>query len=183
AVVGQELLTLMLSEHLGGALQRCAMPTLASNLAAPGLGLRTDVGKVDEGAALPEATLDVGNEPFGVRFIAWMTHAGRIDQEATCLAVLQKPAGDAWFKCIRSGDRSGEVIDDQAFGDAMEEGPRGLEPRDDLLERLMQQWPDERVAAVGQHHRQRPDPLTCAGLGVRQRTQSSEIHLGNLGWC
>jgi hypothetical protein len=149
AVVGEQMLALVLVEDFSRVLLGRAVPTLASDLAAPGRGLRAHVGEIHEGAALPEATLHVRDESLGVGFIARMTHAGRIDQKAARLAVFEKAARQPRLQCIGAGDRGRKVIDDQSFGDALEESPRGLQPANDLLERLMQQRPDERVPTEG----------------------------------
>ena len=60
---------------------RGAVAALASHLEAPGGRLSAHVSQVDEGAALPEATLHVGDEPLRVRLIPGPPHPGGVNPE------------------------------------------------------------------------------------------------------
>src|SRR5207248_2737949 len=139
-----------------------------------------DVIEVDERATLPETLLDVLDVALNLGFILRMTHTRRVDQEATRLAVFEKSARRSWLQQVRSRDRRGKVIQHQAVWRPAEEAPGVFESVDDLVERLAEQWPDERMATVRQDHYQRPHQLAALRGWVDEHTQATEVHLGDL---
>src|SRR5450759_1043381 len=112
-------------------------------------------------------------------FILWRPHASRVQNQTARLAVLDTRARWSRVERVRPTYRGREVVHDQADGDAPEESPRFLQTLDRGFHRLLDQWPEEAVAAVDQNHQEPPDHLAVAGDRVDERPQLAEIHLGH----
>ena len=63
---------------------------------------------------------------------------GRVDNEAPALGVFQEATGEDGMKRVRRRHRGREVVDDQVFGNAAEEGPGRLQPSDDVFQLLVE---------------------------------------------
>ena len=81
---------------------------------------------------------------------------------------------------VGSGHRGREVVDDQVFGNAAEEGPGRLQAGDHLLQRLTEGGPEKAVPGVDQHHQQGPHHPPAARLLILDVAQAAEVQLCHL---
>ena len=110
------------------------------------------MGQVLEIAALEEALPGVLDAAFHHGLVSWVTHPGRIGDEAPMLGVLQEATGQAGVQGVSASHRGGEVVDDQVFGYAAEKGPGRFQAGDHFFQLLAVDRPQEAVPGVGQHH-------------------------------
>ena len=122
AVPGDQDRLLLVQEDLQGLATSGSVDAHSGDVAAPAGRFRTEVGQVPEIAALEEALPGVLDAPLHYRLVLRVTHPGRIGDEAPVLGVFQEAAGQAGVQGVSAGNRGGEVVDDQVFGNAAEEG-------------------------------------------------------------
>ena len=156
------------------------MDPQSGDIAAPALGLISDVGQVLELAPLEEALAGVLDIALHFGFVLGVTNSGRVDDEAPMLGIFQEAPGEDGVQRVRRGHRGRAVVDDQVLGDAAEEGPGRLQASDDVLQLLVAGGPQEAVARVAQHHQQSVYRAATAGRGVVDQAQAAEIHLRHL---
>ena len=83
-----------------------------------------------EAGALEEAFPGVGHAPFHLGLVPGMPHPGRVNEEAPVLGVFQEAPAQARMQGVRPHHYGGEIVDDQVFGHAAEEGPGRLQSGD-----------------------------------------------------
>ena len=167
AVVRQQVSAFFIFEDHQWQLVRGAVVALAGDLEAPRSRLAACVGEVDEGAALPEAPARVLDKSLDLGFVPRPPHTGRVQQQPARLAVLHKRPRRTRVERISARHRGREIIQDQPLGAALKECPRLLQPFDGGLHRLVDQRPQEAVAAIRQGDAQTPDPLLAARFRIR----------------
>ena len=128
------------------------MDALPGDVAAPDLGSRAAVGEVDEGRALPPALACVPNTVFHMWFVTRRPHASWIQNQTPRQAVLPESTRRSGGEGVGPSHRGRKVVHDQADRVTPEETPRLLQPFDGCLDGLLDQRPEEAVAAVDQHH-------------------------------
>ena len=179
AVPGSQGLALLVQEDLQGLAAGGAVDAQSGDVAAPALGLISDICQVPEPAALEEALPCVLDAALHHGLVFGMAHPGRIGDEAPILGVFQEAPGQAGMQGVSSGHGGGEVVDDQVFGNTAEEFPGRLQANDHLIQLLAVGGPKEAVPGVGQHHQQCPYCLPFAGFLVLDEAQPSEVQLGH----
>ena len=94
------------------------MDPLARHFHTPPPGLFSGIGQISEAAALPQPFPDVLHIPFGVGLVRWFPYPRGIGDEPARLAIFEEGACVHRVECVSPGHRGGEVVEDQASGDA-----------------------------------------------------------------
>jgi len=179
-VEGLELALLLVAEDLQRHLPRRPVEARPGHFQAPGGCLPPHVGQVQEGATLEEALPNEGHRPLHVGLVLGMAHPGRVGDEAPELGVLQKAPGQLGGERVGPSDGRRAVVQNQVLGDTGEEAPGGVQPLDDVGQGLVDEGPDEHVAAEREDDDERPDHQPVIGLDLDQRAQSPKVKLGEL---
>ena len=95
-----------------------------------------------------------------------MFRHGGVDDEAAILGVLKEDAVQARRVAIGPRDGRGEIVDDEAAHDAVEEGPGGFEALEHSAEILPQADGQKRVATEAQRDKQSIDAAAPRGIGI-----------------
>ena len=116
AVPGSKGLALLVQEDLQGLTAGGAVDAQSGDVAAPADCFRTEMGQVPELAALEEPLPDVLYAPLHLGLVLWMTHPGRIDDEAPVLRVLQEATGEDGMQRVSAGHRGGKLSTTRYLG-------------------------------------------------------------------
>src|SRR6185437_11163074 len=87
--------------------------------------------------------------------VLWMLNARGVAEHSARLHVLRKRASQRWRRRIRAHDHRRRVVGDDALHDAVEEPPRRVEASADVVDRLRERRPHERVPAEHERHDER----------------------------
>ena len=180
AVPGMQGLSFRIQEDLQGLTPGGAVDAPSRDISTPACRLIPEVSQILELSALEEALAYVLDTPLHLGLVLGVAHPGRVGDEASMLGVFQKATGQAGVQCVSACHSGGEVVDDQIFGNAAEEGPGRFQAGDHLLQLLPVGGPQEAVPGVSQHHYQGPHRAAAARLLVLDEAQASEVQFRHL---
>ena len=133
---------------------------------------------IEPALAAEEAFAQVGDVALDGGLALGVAGEGGVDHEAAVAGVLGEGALEEGLVAVGLGDGGFEVVQDDPGGHPVEEGPRVLEPLDQIRQLLGVGDVDVLVAAVGEGHEQRVQHALALGLAVPDATELSEVDLG-----